>query len=90
MNELESFPDTLILILDDYHLIQDDSIHKSLSYFIEYLPAHVHLYIASRHPLPFATAKWTLHSEALLIPANLFSFDYQETESFCRNIIYFF
>ncbi|WP_415783073.1 hypothetical protein [Brevibacillus invocatus] len=87
MNELESFPDTLILILDDYHLIQDDSIHKSLSYFIEYLPAHVHLYIASRHPLPFATAKWTLHSEALLIPANLFSFDYQETESFCRNII---
>jgi|GEM_PF-1666505 ATP-dependent transcriptional regulator len=52
------------LILDDYHLIRNANIHDGLSYFIQYLPAGIHLLIASRTPLPFSSAKWSLHGRS--------------------------
>jgi LuxR family transcriptional regulator, maltose regulon positive regulatory protein len=47
----------LVLIFDDYHTIGLSSIHASVVFLLEHLPAHVHLYIASRFELPFPTAR---------------------------------
>ncbi|WCK54266.1 hypothetical protein PP175_23750 [Aneurinibacillus sp. Ricciae_BoGa-3] len=53
INGLNALPHELVLILDDFHVIQQPSIHTSLSYLLEVLPPHIHLYIASRsHTLP--------------------------------------
>src|SRR5690349_15256592 len=43
----------LVLILDDYHVITEQQIHTTLSYFIEHLPAHFHLILATRVDPPF-------------------------------------
>ncbi len=51
LHELESreaHPAPLALILDDYQVISDSAIHESLSLFLEHLPAHLHLILASR------------------------------------------
>jgi len=42
----------LVLVLDDYHLIEDQSIHKTLSYLIEHQPPQLHLVLISREDPP--------------------------------------
>ena len=33
----------VILVLDDYHLIQNTQVHKALQYFLDHAPLHLHL-----------------------------------------------
>ncbi len=48
INELALLPQELAVVLDDYHLIENAILHRDLSFFIERMPPHLHLYIASR------------------------------------------
>lgn len=38
----------LLLVLDDYHFIQNESIHRGFNYFLDNLPPFVHVVITSR------------------------------------------
>src|SRR5439155_1008757 len=46
----------LLLVLDDYHLIDTQQVHDSLVFLLEHLPPGLHLVLASRSdpPLPLA------------------------------------
>ncbi|MFC5468216.1 LuxR C-terminal-related transcriptional regulator [Cohnella suwonensis] len=57
LNELNDITDELVIILDDYHIIELPDIHHSLSYLLEHLPRHIHLFIASRTDLPIPTTR---------------------------------
>ncbi|MBT8193637.1 MAG: hypothetical protein KJP22_09570 [Acidimicrobiia bacterium] len=48
LNELTEVDEPLLLVLDDYHVISREDIHRSVGYFIEHLPPGVQLVIASR------------------------------------------
>ena len=54
INEMATLPGGLDLILDDYHLIDSESVHRIVSFLLEHLPEGVHLVISSRidPPLP--------------------------------------
>ena len=54
LNEIAAAENALILVLDDYHVINNRAIHEAVAFFIEHLPAGAHLIIASRTspPLP--------------------------------------
>ena len=56
VNELAQTPNSLVLILDDYHLIRTASIHQALTFLIERMPPHAHVVITTRidPPLPLA------------------------------------
>jgi ATP/maltotriose-dependent transcriptional regulator MalT len=56
LNELGTSGSELVLVLDDFHLISNPSCHRTLSYFVDHLPANVHLMVATRvdPPLPLA------------------------------------
>jgi LuxR family transcriptional regulator, maltose regulon positive regulatory protein len=56
INEVTAFPDPLLLVLDDYHLIEADVIHESLLFLLEHQPPQLHLAITTRAdpPLPLA------------------------------------
>ena len=56
LNELAGLPQSLVLILDDYHVIETQSIDKALTFFLDHLPATMHLVITTRidPPLPLA------------------------------------
>ncbi len=57
LRELDQISGELAIVLDDLHLIEDPAIYRSLSFLLEYLPPHVHFYLASRAELPFPTAR---------------------------------
>ncbi|MGG1664012.1 LuxR C-terminal-related transcriptional regulator [Brevibacillus sp. NRS-1366] len=86
LNELTITDQHLAIILDDYHVITEESIHASICYFIEYLPNNVHLYIASRTKLPFSTSKWILRNEACHLDAAQLLFNQEETVNFYREV----
>ncbi len=58
INELAAPPgeDEVLLVVDDYHLIDAQSVHTPLMFLLEHLPPGLHLVLASRSdpPLPLA------------------------------------
>jgi LuxR family transcriptional regulator, maltose regulon positive regulatory protein len=56
LNELDTSESDLVLVLDDYHLVSNAVCHASLGFFVDHLPANVHLVVATRAdpPLPLA------------------------------------
>lgn len=83
--ELEKVEQPLAIILDDYHFIRSPDIHNSLSYLIDYLPRHVHLYISSRHALPFVhIGKWLVRQQLNIIAAGEMAFSEEEVSLFCK------
>jgi LuxR family transcriptional regulator, maltose regulon positive regulatory protein len=59
LNEAAALSDEIILVLDDYHLVQTCTIHEGITFLIENLPPHMHLIIAGRSepPLPIASLR---------------------------------
>ncbi|MGG1634444.1 LuxR C-terminal-related transcriptional regulator [Paenibacillus sp. NRS-1760] len=57
LNELSQLTSELVIILDDYHVIELSSINHSMAYLLEHLPSQIHLYIASRTELTIPTAR---------------------------------
>lgn len=56
VDELAGLADEIVLILDDYHLIQSRQVHASLGSLLDYLPTSLRLVLSSRAdpPLPLA------------------------------------
>jgi LuxR family maltose regulon positive regulatory protein len=56
VNELTTLPGEVVLVLDDYHLLEAPPVHHSLAFLLERLPAQLRLVVASRAdpPLPLA------------------------------------
>jgi LuxR family maltose regulon positive regulatory protein len=56
INELVDHPDPVVLVLDDYHVIEAEPVHSSLLFLLEHLPPGLQLVLASRAdpPLPLA------------------------------------
>ncbi|MFY9933594.1 MAG: hypothetical protein WAK82_36865, partial [Streptosporangiaceae bacterium] len=58
INELAALPgeNEMVLVLDDYHLVNAPQVHTSLAFLLEHLPPGLHLVLASRSdpPLPLA------------------------------------
>ncbi len=48
INELTTTQDKIIFVLDDFHLIEAQSIHQAIVYLLENLPPQLHLVIATR------------------------------------------
>ncbi|MDJ0954822.1 MAG: helix-turn-helix transcriptional regulator, partial [Acidimicrobiia bacterium] len=48
LNELTESEEAVLLVLDDYHLISQEDIHRSVGYLIDHLPPGVQLAIATR------------------------------------------
>ncbi len=56
LNEISTFPDHFILVLDDFHVIDARSVNNALTFLVEHLPSQMHLVIATREDpqLPLA------------------------------------
>jgi LuxR family transcriptional regulator, maltose regulon positive regulatory protein len=56
VNQLAGETEEVVLVLDDYHLVQSPRIHASLGFLLDHLPPSLRLVLASRAdpPLPLA------------------------------------
>ena len=48
LNDLGAIPDDVVLVLDDYHVIEAREVRHGMAFLLEHLPPQIHLVIASR------------------------------------------
>ncbi len=48
LNEITALPDSFVLVLDDYHVIDSKSIDEALTFLLKHLPHQMHLVITTR------------------------------------------
>ena len=59
LNELNAVTDDVVLVLDDYHLVDSLEIQDAMTFFLEHLPPRIRLVVAGRAdpPWPLATLR---------------------------------
>lgn len=62
VNDIAALNEELVLILDDYHYVNDPAIHTTLTFFINHLPSNIHLVLASRSSPPLPLARWRVNN----------------------------
>ena len=85
INDLAKSQEQLILVLDDYHLITNKSIHAGVGFLIEYKPPALHLVLTTREDPPLALARMRVRNELTEIRASDLMFRQEETERFMRS-----
>src|SRR5512139_2649447 len=48
LNELKETSSPVVLVLDDYHLIDEQAIHQAIDFLLDHQPAQFHLVLATR------------------------------------------
>ncbi len=87
LNELSAIPDELALVLDDFHVIDDRQVHEGMAFFVDRLPPHVHLVIASRTDPPLPLARLRARGELIEIRAADLRFTADEAAAYFKDVM---
>ncbi len=87
INEMTDKCGPVVIILDDFHQIQNEKVIDLLCYFIDHQPPQVHLLIASRADLPASYARLRACGDASIIDNDALRFTNVETHSFLEKAL---
>lgn len=87
VNEITVFSSNVILILDDYHLIEDQSIHDTMSFLLDNLPPQLHIVITTREDPPFSLSRLRARSQLIELRATDLRFTVSETTQFLNDVM---
>ncbi len=71
-----------ILVLDDYHLIENNAIHLAIAFFVEHVPESLHVVISSRADPPIPMARLRVRRQLVEIRQSDLRFTTQEIQDF--------
>jgi LuxR family maltose regulon positive regulatory protein len=86
LNEITSISDNLLLVLDDYHLIENNSVDKILNFLLEHLPPRLHLVITTREDPQLPLARWRVRGQLNELRASDLHFTTSEAADFLRGM----
>jgi LuxR family maltose regulon positive regulatory protein len=81
---LLDLPRALLLILDDYHLIQNKEVHTALEYLLAHAPTCLHLVLLTRSDPPFGLARLRTTGDLLELRMEHLRFSTQEAAAFLK------
>jgi LuxR family transcriptional regulator, maltose regulon positive regulatory protein len=85
LNALAHLPQRTLLVLDDYHLLDNREIEQWLLFLLQRWPATVHLAIGTREDPALPLARWRVQGQLTEIRARDLRFSEDETTEFFRN-----
>ena len=74
-----------VLVLDDYHVIDAQTIHGAVTFFVDHLPPQMHLVIASRADPPLPLARLRGRGELTELRASDLRFTPDEAAAFLKD-----
>lgn len=80
--ELTDYHEQTYLVLDDYHVINNDDIHEGMRFFVKHMPDNLTLVVTSRSQPPLGTANLRVRDLLIEVDNTLLAFDQEETERF--------
>jgi LuxR family transcriptional regulator, maltose regulon positive regulatory protein len=87
INVASDVPRQLVFVLDDYHLIEDTSIHQALTFLLDHLPPTLHFVLAGRAEPPLPLARYRARGELLELRAENLRCSPHETADFLTGLM---
>ncbi len=82
LNDLQALGREVVLVLDDYHVIDSSEIHEGLVYVLDHLPAHVHLVLATRADPPLPLSRLRARGELVEVRSADLRFTHDEAADY--------
>jgi LuxR family maltose regulon positive regulatory protein len=87
INAFAGAPQPVALVLDDYHLIDSEAVHRTVSFLLEHLPPQLRLIIASRTDPPLALARLRARGQLRELRAGDLRFTDAEADAFLNAVM---
>src|SRR6266851_4372984 len=87
LNELSAISKDVVLVLDDYHLIDAGDIHDGMVFLLDHLPPRLHLVIASRADPALPLARLRARGELVEIRAVDLRFTLDEAATYLKDMM---
>ncbi len=76
-----------VLILDDYHMIAEPEIHKTLTYLIDHLSPQMHIIISTRTDPPLPLSRLRIHRQMLEVRTDQLRCTAEEIRAFFQEVM---
>ncbi len=87
LNELSEDTQPLIIVVDDYHLIQEESIHDAVAFLIDNIPRRTHLVLAARSDPPLPINRLRVRNQLAELRAEDLRFPAGEADAFLKDVM---
>jgi len=84
ISEVQRCSEEIILILDDYHVIEDRIIQDAMLFLLDHLPANLHLVLSCRVDPALPISRWRMRGQLVEIHEAELRFSREEADSFLR------
>jgi len=87
LNEIAALPRDVVLVLDDYHVIEATPVDDALTFLVEHLPPPMHLVIATREDPPLPLARLRARGQLTEVRAADLRFTVAEAAEFLTHVM---
>jgi LuxR family maltose regulon positive regulatory protein len=87
LNQIEPIPVEFVIVLDDYHVIEEPMIHQLIDFTLTYQPPQMHLALVSRADPPIHLARLRGQGQITELRMHDLRFTQQEADQFIHQII---
>jgi LuxR family transcriptional regulator, maltose regulon positive regulatory protein len=87
LNDMSAIPNGLVLVLDDYHVIDARAVDDALAFLLEHLPPQVHLVIATREDPQLPLARLRARGQLAELRAADLRFTSSEANEFLTGVM---
>jgi LuxR family maltose regulon positive regulatory protein len=87
INEIAALPDRIILVLDDYHLIETQPLPDAFTFLLEHQPPQMHLVIATREDPLLSLARLRARGQLTELRATDLRFSSSEAAEFLDQVM---
>jgi LuxR family maltose regulon positive regulatory protein len=87
INDISQLAHDLVVVLDDYHVIEAEQVHASLSYLLEHQPPNLHLILITRVDPPLSLARLRAHGRLVEIRAGDLQFSSEEATMLFNDVV---
>ncbi len=81
INDIASLSDSFLLVLEDYHVIENDAIHEALMFLLDHAPPQLHVAVTTRIDPPIPIARLRVRGDLLELRASDLRFSGEESAS---------
>ena len=82
INDLAGLEHQLVLVLDDYHAIQNEAIHAAMAFLLAHLPEKLRIIVSTRIDPPWPLARYRVRNQLVEIRAQDLRFSVEEAAEF--------
>ena len=87
VNDLSKLDREIVLILDDYHVIQNQSVHDTITFLLEHLPDPLHIVLSTRVDPPLPLPRLRARNQLIELRAADLRFSNYEAAEFLNQVM---